>query len=71
MEVHYHIRRFFQPSINVAYKKFGQTRNCVPTMKKIEKLGLNWMPEVVDIVKKYESSEPPQDTLPTSDEAWK
>ena len=40
-------------------------------MDKVKKLGLDWIPEVVNLVKKNESSEPPKDTLPTSDEAWK
>ena len=40
-------------------------------MEKVKNLGLDWIPEVVDIVKKHESSEPPRDTLSDSDEAWK
>ena len=56
---------------DAAYKRRGWTRNGVPTMEKIKKLGLDWIPEVVDIVKKHESSKPPKDTLPASDEAWK
>ncbi|MHA2160088.1 MAG: aldehyde ferredoxin oxidoreductase family protein [Candidatus Thorarchaeota archaeon] len=55
---------------DAAYKRRGWTRNGVPTMEKIKKLGIDWIPEVVDIVKKHESSEPPKDTLPASDEAW-
>ncbi|MFX1606730.1 MAG: aldehyde ferredoxin oxidoreductase C-terminal domain-containing protein, partial [Promethearchaeota archaeon] len=56
---------------DAAYKRRGWTRNGVPTMEKIKKLGLDWIPEVVDIVKQHEESEPPKETLPTSDEAWK
>lgn len=55
---------------DAAYKRRGWTRNGVPTMEKIKKLGIDWIPEVVDIVKKHENSEPPIDTLPDSDEAW-
>jgi len=42
----------------------------VPTLEKVKKLGLDWIPEIVEIVKKHEGSTPPQDTLPASDEAW-
>jgi len=55
---------------DAAYKRWGWTRNGVPTMEKIKKLGIDWIPEVIDIVKKYEASEPPKDTLPDSDKAW-
>ncbi|MFW9802040.1 MAG: aldehyde ferredoxin oxidoreductase family protein [Candidatus Thorarchaeota archaeon] len=55
---------------DAAYKRRGWTRNGVPTMENIKKLGLDWMPEVVKIVRKYEGTEPPKDTLPASDEAW-
>jgi hypothetical protein len=40
-------------------------------MEKIKKLDLDWIPEIVEIVKKHEDTEPPKDTLPASDEAWK
>jgi aldehyde:ferredoxin oxidoreductase len=56
---------------DAAYKRRGWTRNGVPTMEKVKKLGLDWIPELVDIVKKNEGSNPPKDTLPASDEAWK
>jgi aldehyde:ferredoxin oxidoreductase len=56
---------------DATYKRRGWTRNGVPTMEKVKKLGLDWIPEVVDIVKKYEGSIPPKDTLPASDEAWR
>jgi hypothetical protein len=39
-------------------------------MEKIKKLGIDWIQEVVDIVKKFEGSEPPEDTLPEPNEAW-
>jgi aldehyde:ferredoxin oxidoreductase len=56
---------------DAAYKRRGWTRNGVPTMQMVKKLGLDWIPEAVDIVKKHEASEPPRDTLPASDDAWK
>ncbi|MFX1368727.1 MAG: aldehyde ferredoxin oxidoreductase family protein [Promethearchaeota archaeon] len=56
---------------DAAYKRRGWTRNGVPTMEKVKKLGLDWIPEAVDIVKKHEGTEPPKETLPSSDEAWK
>jgi len=56
---------------DATYKRRGWTRNGVPTMEKVKKLGLDWIPKVVEIVKKYEKSEPPKDTLPATDEAWK
>ncbi|MHA2396951.1 MAG: aldehyde ferredoxin oxidoreductase C-terminal domain-containing protein, partial [Candidatus Thorarchaeota archaeon] len=56
---------------DAAYKRRGWTRNGVPTMEKIKMLGIDWIPEVVDIIKKYVDSEAPKDTLPASDEAWK
>ncbi len=56
---------------DATYKRRGWTRNGVPTMEKIKKLGLDWIPELVEIVSKTESSEPPKNTLPESDEAWK
>jgi aldehyde:ferredoxin oxidoreductase len=56
---------------DAAYKRRGWSRNGVPTMEKIKELGLDWIPELVEIVKKYETSEPPEDTLPQSNEAWK
>jgi len=56
---------------DAAYKRRGWTRNGVPTLEKIKNLGLDWISEVVEIVKKNESSKPPKDTLPASDEAWK
>jgi aldehyde:ferredoxin oxidoreductase len=56
---------------DATYKRRGWTRNGVPTMEKIKKLGLDWIPELVKIVQKYEKSEPPRNTLPTTDKAWK
>jgi len=56
---------------DAAYKRRGWTRNGVPKMEKVKALGLDWIPEVVDIVKKHEDSEPTKDTLPASDDAWK
>ncbi len=56
---------------DATYKRRGWTRNGVPTMDKIKKLGLDWIPEVVDIVKRYGRTSPPKNTLPASDEAWK
>ncbi len=56
---------------DAAYKRRGWTRNGVPSMEKIKSLGLDWIPELVEIVKKHEGMEPPKDTLPKSDEAWK
>jgi aldehyde:ferredoxin oxidoreductase len=56
---------------DAAYKRRGWTRNGVPTTEKIRKLGLDWIPEVVDIVKKQGRTPPPKNTLPASDEAWK
>ena len=55
---------------DAAYKRRGWTRNGVPTMEMVKKLGLDWIPELVDIVKKHEKIEPLADTLPKSDEAW-
>ena len=55
---------------DAAYKRRGWTRNGVPTMEKVKELGLDWIPEIVEIVKKNENSEPPKETLPTSNEAW-
>jgi len=55
---------------DAAYKRRGWTRNGVPTMEKVKELDLDWIPELVDIVKKYENSKPPQETLPKTDEAW-
>ena len=48
---------------DAAYKRCGWTRNGVPTMDKIKKLGLDWIPEVVDIVKKHDGT----DTLPATE----
>ena len=56
---------------DAAYKRRGWTRNGVPTMDKIKKLGLDWIPKLVKIVSKAESYEPPRNTLPESDDAWK
>jgi aldehyde:ferredoxin oxidoreductase len=56
---------------DAAYKRRGWTRNGVPTMEKVKSLGLDWIPEVVEIVKKFEGTEPPSETLPESDQAWK
>jgi aldehyde:ferredoxin oxidoreductase len=55
---------------DAAYKRRGWTRNGVPKMEKVKELGLDWIPDLVDIVKKYDDSEPPKNTLPASDEAW-
>lgn len=55
---------------DAAYKRRGWTRNGVPTLDKVKELGLDWIPELVEIVKKHGSSKPPKDTLPASDEAW-
>jgi len=55
---------------DAAYKRRGWTRNGVPSLEKIKELNLDWIPEVVEIIKKYESSEPPKVTLPESNEAW-
>jgi aldehyde:ferredoxin oxidoreductase len=55
---------------DAAYKRRGWTRNGVPTMEKVKSLGLDWIPEIVQIIEKYETSEPPNDTLPKSNEAW-
>ncbi len=51
---------------DATYERRGWTRNGVPTMDMVKKLSLDWIPEIVDIVKKYEGTEPPKDTLPTS-----
>ena len=45
---------------DAAYKRRGWTRNGVPTMERVKKLGLDWIPEVVEIVKKNGNSEPPK-----------
>jgi len=42
----------------------------VPALEKVKALGLDWIPELVDIVKMHEVSEAPKDTLPDSDNAW-
>lgn len=55
---------------DAVYKRRGWTRNGVPTMEKVKELGLDWIPGLVDIIKKYEKTEPPEDTLPKSDKAW-
>jgi len=55
---------------DTAHKSRCCTRNSVPTIEKIKKLDLDWIPEVVDIVKQHEESEPPRETLPDSDDAW-
>jgi aldehyde:ferredoxin oxidoreductase len=56
---------------DAAYKRRGWTRNGVPTTEKVKKLGLDWIPELIDIVKKHEGEKPPKDTLPASNKAWK
>ncbi len=55
---------------DAAYKRRGWTRNGVPALEKVKALGLDWIPELVDIVKMHEVSEAPKDTLPDSDNAW-
>jgi aldehyde:ferredoxin oxidoreductase len=55
---------------DATYKRRGWTRNGVPTMEKIKSLGLDWISEVVEIVKQHQGLEPPKDTLPATDEAW-
>ncbi len=55
---------------DAAYKRRGWTRNGVPTLEKIKELGLDWIPHLVEIIEKYETSESPEDTLPKSNEAW-
>ncbi|MFX0108226.1 MAG: hypothetical protein ACFE7R_08085, partial [Candidatus Hodarchaeota archaeon] len=54
---------------DAAYKRRGWTRNGVPTMDKVKKLGLDWIPELVEIIEFTEKSEPPKDTLPENEEA--
>ncbi|MFX1602440.1 MAG: aldehyde ferredoxin oxidoreductase family protein [Promethearchaeota archaeon] len=55
---------------DAVYKRRGWSRNGVPTEEKIQALGLDWIPELVGVVKEYEGKEPPANTLPESDEAW-
>ncbi|MFW9768808.1 MAG: hypothetical protein ACFFF9_10265 [Candidatus Thorarchaeota archaeon] len=40
-------------------------------MGKVKKLGFDGISEVIDIMKKHEGTEPPKETLPAFDEAWK
>ena len=51
---------------DAVYKRRGWTLNGVPTMAKVKELGIDWVPGVVDLVKRYEATEPPKDTLPKS-----
>ncbi|TFG04071.1 aldehyde:ferredoxin oxidoreductase [Candidatus Thorarchaeota archaeon] len=55
---------------DAVYKRRGWTRNGVPTMDHVKKLGLDWIPEVVQIVKEHSDCEPPAETLPKSEQAW-
>lgn len=55
---------------DAAYKRRGWTRNGVPTIEKLKKLGVNY-PSILELAKEYQDSEPPEDTLPSSDTAWK
>jgi aldehyde:ferredoxin oxidoreductase len=55
---------------DAAYKKRGWTRNGVPTLEKVKSLELDWIPGLIDTIKKYSVTVPPRDTLPASDEAW-
>lgn len=55
---------------DAVYKRRGWTRNGVPTSEKIKNIGIDWIPELVEIVRKHEESDPPEETLPESDEAW-
>ncbi|MEM4735849.1 MAG: aldehyde ferredoxin oxidoreductase C-terminal domain-containing protein [Candidatus Thorarchaeota archaeon] len=56
---------------DATYRRRGWTRNGVPTLAKIRELGLDWVPGVVELVKEYEKTEPPKDTLPKSDSEWR
>ncbi|MHA2263945.1 MAG: aldehyde ferredoxin oxidoreductase family protein [Candidatus Thorarchaeota archaeon] len=56
---------------DAAYKRRGWTRNGVPTLEKVNSLGLEWVPGLVDIVKEHQADELPSHTLPESDEGWK
>ncbi|UCE09891.1 MAG: aldehyde:ferredoxin oxidoreductase [Candidatus Thorarchaeota archaeon] len=56
---------------DAVYKRRGWTRNGVPTMEKVNSLGLDWIPDLVTIVKEHQADEPPSHTLPESDEGWK
>jgi aldehyde:ferredoxin oxidoreductase len=56
---------------DAAYKRRGWTRNGVPTMEKVKRLGLDWIPGLVNIVEKFEKSKPQKNTLPATDKAWK
>ncbi|TFG14179.1 aldehyde:ferredoxin oxidoreductase [Candidatus Thorarchaeota archaeon] len=65
-----HREEMYRQLTDAAYKRRGWTRNGVPTMEKVEELGIDF-PSVVEWVKKFEDSKPPEDTLPESNEAWK
>ncbi len=56
---------------DAAYKRRGWTRNGVPRPEKVKELGLDWIPEVMNIVQKHHDSEPPKETLPKIDSAWR
>ncbi|MDF1541010.1 MAG: aldehyde ferredoxin oxidoreductase C-terminal domain-containing protein, partial [Candidatus Thorarchaeota archaeon] len=47
---------------DAAYKRRGWTRNGVPTLEKVKKLGLDWVPGLLDIVEFVVDSKPPKDT---------
>ena len=55
---------------DAAYKRRGWTRNGVPTIEKLESLGIDY-PSILNLAREYRDTEPPEDTLPSSDEAWK
>ncbi|MFO7835547.1 MAG: aldehyde ferredoxin oxidoreductase C-terminal domain-containing protein [Candidatus Thorarchaeota archaeon] len=55
---------------DAVYKRRGWTRNGVPTVEKLKSLGVDY-PSVLDLAKEYGTTEPPEDTLPSSDKAWK
>ncbi len=55
---------------DAVYKRRGWTRNGVPTLEKLRELGLDVLPDVVALVEKYVDTEPPEETLPRSNEAW-
>ena len=64
-----HREEMYRQLTDAAYKRRGWTRNGVPTMEKVKGLGIDF-PSVVEWVKKFEDSEPPEETLPESNEAW-
>ncbi len=55
---------------DAVYKRRGWTRNGVPTTATVKALGIDWVPGLLSIVKKYEATDPPEETLPVSDEGW-